>query len=458
LDYQTASQNFRDAIRQDTTFAMAYVQLAYSLLAMGGRARTMEANSAMTTAFNLRNRLPERERYNVEGAYYMQASPDRRKAIPALRRAVELDSSNVDAANSLANVLSDVRDDSGSMQAYRVAIAGDPGNATLLTNIAQEYSIIGNHTAFDSVMAVLAKTGAPFPSSPMWYTEYWNRRDYDAVERLARARIDTATPRNGVGARSGLATILLTRGRLREAERSYAQYVELSARINGDTISPYLVAYFQAATDGLLRGDPAKGLATLDATMRAYPVASTPIAKDQSMWVALGYAALGAPAKARDVMNQHQARLDSLSRRQEWVAETRARGEIARAEGKIDSAIALYRRSDSEADGLPTSNCTICVPLWVGLAFDRGGKADSARVYLTQYVEMTGTGRNVADRVYLAPVLFRLGELYENANDAKRATEYYGRFVDLWAKADPELQPRVADARKRIEQLNRTKR
>ena len=54
--------------------------------------------------------------------------------------------------------------------------------------------------------------------------------------------------------------------------------------------------------------------------------------------------------------------------------------------------------------------------------------------------------------------LFRLGELYENANDAKRATEYYGRFVDLWAKADPEFQPRVADARRRIDQLNRTKR
>ena len=457
-DYRTAVQNFRDAIKQDSTFAMAHVQLAYSLLAVGGRARAMEANSAITTAFKLRERLPDRERYNVEGAYYMQASPDRRKAIPALRRAVELDSSNFDAANSLANVLSDIRDDSASLQAYRVAIVGDPGNATLLTNIAQEYSTVGNHAAFDSVMAVLGKTGAPFPSSPMWYTEYWNRRDYDAVEKLARARIDTATPRNGVGARNGLANILSTRGRLREAERSYAQYIDASARISGDTISPYLIAFFQSTTDGIIRGDAAKGLATLDATMRAHPVASTPIANDQSMWAAWAYAGLGAPAKAREIMSQHQARLDSLSRKQEWVFDARVRGEIARAEGKIDSSVVWYRRGDTESDGLPTSNCTICAPLWIGLAFDRGGRADSARVYLTQYVEMTGTGRNTIDRVYLGPVLFRLGELYENANDAKRATEYYGRFVDLWAKADPEFQPRVADARKRIEQLNRTKR
>ena len=51
---------------------------------------------------------------------------------------------------------------------------------------------------------------------------------------------------------------------------------------------------------------------------------------------------------------------------------------------------------------------------------------------------MNGTDRAFVDRFYLAPTLFRLGELYESANDTKRATEYYGRFVDLWRNADPE--------------------
>jgi hypothetical protein len=140
------------------------------------------------------------------------------------------------------------------------------------------------------------------------------------------------------------------------------------------------------------------------------------------------------------------------------VSRARIYGFIAYAEGKTDSAVAWFRRGDSEADGLPTSDCTVCTPLELGLAFDRGKQADSARIYLTQYVEMTGTGRNGVDRFDLAPALFRLGELYENAGDVKRATEYYGRFVDLWAKADPDLQPRVADARARIERINRTKR
>jgi tetratricopeptide (TPR) repeat protein len=157
-------------------------------------------------------------------------------------------------------------------------------------------------------------------------------------------------------------------------------------------------------------------------------------------------------------MNQHESRLDALGRRQETVIAARLRGAIAQAEGKSDSAVAEYRRGDAEADGLPTHNCSVCTPLLLGLAFDAGDHPDSARKYLTAYVEMNGSGRYTADPYYLGPVLFRLGELYENAGDARRATEYYGRFVDLWKNADAELQPRVADARKRIDNLNRATR
>lgn len=71
---------------------------------------------------------------------------------------------------------------------------------------------------------------------------------------------------------------------------------------------------------------------------------------------------------------------------------------------------------------------------------------------------MHAVGRWGVDRIYLGPTLFRLGELYEQANDAPHAAEYYGRFVDLWANADPDLEPRVAEARARIAQLDRVKR
>ncbi|HET7111588.1 MAG TPA: tetratricopeptide repeat protein, partial [Gemmatimonadales bacterium] len=115
--------------------------------------------------------------------------------------------------------------------------------------------------------------------------------------------------------------------------------------------------------------------------------------------------------------------------------------------------VEYYRRADFDADGLPSNAGTVLSPLLVGLSFDRGGQADSARKYLTQYAEMAGTGHFQADPFYMAPTLFRLGQLYQGAGDRAHAMEYYGRFVELWKNADPELQPKVTEAKKAMAEL-----
>ncbi len=48
----------------------------------------------------------------------------------------------------------------------------------------------------------------------------------------------------------------------------------------------------------------------------------------------------------------------------------------------------------------------------------------------------------------------RLGEIYDRQGDRHRAAEYYGKFVELWKDADPELQPRVEAARRAIEAVS----
>ena len=47
----------------------------------------------------------------------------------------------------------------------------------------------------------------------------------------------------------------------------------------------------------------------------------------------------------------------------------------------------------------------------------------------------------------------RLGELYGAWGDRRRAAHYYGRIVDLWSKADPELRPTVREVRTTLAQL-----
>jgi len=46
-----------------------------------------------------------------------------------------------------------------------------------------------------------------------------------------------------------------------------------------------------------------------------------------------------------------------------------------------------------------------------------------------------------------------LGELYEERGQLDKARDYYGRFVDLWKNADPELQGVVKEVKQRLTKL-----
>jgi tetratricopeptide (TPR) repeat protein len=191
--------------------------------------------------------------------------------------------------------------------------------------------------------------------------------------------------------------------------------------------------------------------------MKVHPLAAALPADDQSDMAAMAYAMLGNVARAREIVDQHEQRVDTLARRWQVDRIARVRGAIAMAEGKTDSAVGWFRRGDTDADGLPTYDCPPCTPYLLGIAFDRGGKPDSARKYLRAYVETTSSGRVDLDPNVLAPALLRLAQLEREAGDMKHATEYYTRFIDLWKNADADLQPRVTQARKELAEVTKAK-
>jgi hypothetical protein len=130
-------------------------------------------------------------------------------------------------------------------------------------------------------------------------------------------------------------------------------------------------------------------------------------------------------------------------------------GDIAMAEGRTPAAVAAYHRAELGGDGLP-AGCTFCAPAFLGIAYDRGNMADSAIANLERYLSTPSPGRVSLDRWLMAPAHKRLGELYEARGDNARAVSHYTAFVNLWQRADPDMQPRVAEVRARMERLLRT--
>ena len=50
---------------------------------------------------------------------------------------------------------------------------------------------------------------------------------------------------------------------------------------------------------------------------------------------------------------------------------------------------------------------------------------------------------------------FQLAELYEAKGDRAKAASHYASFIEYWKNADPDLQPKVAEARARLQALSR---
>jgi tetratricopeptide (TPR) repeat protein len=133
----------------------------------------------------------------------------------------------------------------------------------------------------------------------------------------------------------------------------------------------------------------------------------------------------------------------------------RVLGEIALTDRKPLEAVSEFRQGDIASDGGPASECAGCLSLAIGRAFDAAGKPDSATVYFERYIATPFWQKAdyELDPISLPALRERLGQLYESMGNTDKAVENYRAFIELWKNADPDLQPRVADARKRLARL-----
>jgi hypothetical protein len=74
-------------------------------------------------------------------------------------------------------------------------------------------------------------------------------------------------------------------------------------------------------------------------------------------------------------------------------------------------------------------------------------------VWYEKYVSTQSPDLDMIDAFQLAHAYLRLGELYEERREWKKAVERYQDFITLWSKADPSLQSSVREVTARIARL-----
>jgi tetratricopeptide (TPR) repeat protein len=96
----------------------------------------------------------------------------------------------------------------------------------------------------------------------------------------------------------------------------------------------------------------------------------------------------------------------------------------------------------------------MCALPYLAWAYDQAGEPDSALAIYERYIATPYMWRLQEDSWWLYRAYERLGDLYEQRGDTAKAVYYYGKLVELWKDADPELQPRVEAARRAIVALS----
>ena len=438
----------QSAVAIDSNFAMAW-RLLGTLYSNLNYPRA-SVDSALGRAYRLRDRLTDVERLRTEATYFNTGpGRDRERAL----RVYEEMSARGDsgsAANNHGLILMERREYDKALPylARSARVSRAPGALTFGSYVYALVIAGRLDEARKQVAIVASRITAPTRAGEVGGFEAlfaYMAGDLDRSEHLfdSVATFQTAA---GVDARGRLGYFALLRGRNAPGlDRIHAE----EAR----NPNPRPVSEAEFNVDVLIRNQPVRALGRLDSALAARPLRTRDVADRPYILVARMYATAGSPAKARGILAERTAEVrDTSLLRSERPAIHEVLGMIAIAEGRPRDAIREFWRSDSLPDG-PASSCDICTLANVARAYDKAGMSDSAIAVMERFSASPYPDRLFLDAVYRPAFTRRLGELYEAKGDRQNAVRNYQMFVELWKNADAELQPQVADVRRRLARL-----
>ena len=452
VDHLRAVRLLREAVAIDSTFALAWRKLGYALL-FGGYS-TAAQDSAWERGARYAARLPDRERGAVLGAYFL--TRDVAKAIASYESAYASDSNDYAVAANLANLYAHVRDDARARRYGRrsFTIFPQPAQAGL---IAEVFVRAGDpHAAqalIDSVTRGVAVTDENQNLQAARVMLAFARGMIDSVRPLGEAMRRSSNPRARVEGIYVLVREAQLRGQPTRAAQLRAEVLTMRraqgiADPTGDSI------WFARGDINL--GRMPEGIRRLDAVAGTQSAGSpTFTGAPTSLDIASLYARAGAVGKAKAVLARYESTTPGGIQGAASQFWHEARGSIALAEGRFADAIREFRASDTDTSGVPAL-CRECALINLARAFDAANQADSTVATMERYFAIPLHRRTmfVYDAYFLrAMVHERLGQLYEARRDTTKAVTNYRTFIALWKDAEPEFQPRVAEARRRLVQL-----
>jgi len=373
------------------------------------------------------------------------------KAVTAYRAVLEDHPDDREALNNLGIAYSSLHQNQRAESLYQRAIAVDssylaPYNNLMLVQIALK--------RLPEAEATYERARRQLPDLPLvWHDGIAianQQGDYMTAASRAqalKARFGT-DPQWRADAERHLAIVAATGGRLKEAERHLRS--AMLARAEASQPDGYLAeAFILASLLAALADQPHRSIRELESAVARYPLDSMKPLDRPYLPLARATAMAGRADRARRLVAQYE-RVPRSNNTGSKAEVDRTWGHIALAERRWPEAIAGFR------DAISGGALAVFVLPELGRAYDLAGQTDSAIALYERYLDTPDVVRaGELDAVHLPRIHLRLGSMYEGRGEPEKARAFYARFIELWKDCDPEFRPRVTEARRALERLDR---
>ena len=439
-----------EAIDLDPDFAAAHRALAVRLWNRGSRGDSLLYH--LDEAVRLESRLTDSERHQARGLRAL-LTVDLREARRQYEALLAMDSTDATALINLGVLHGWMDDDQRQEELFRRAYDTGFRGANVYWNLVQTYLELGEYDKADEIIRLEAdEAGRPGRAAYMQWMVEMARSNFDAADSITTVLAEEYDAEGR--ARDLDRRLALLQGRLADAGLD-----EMPAPPPGapEDLWLFYTGVFGGYVDLFVRQQPESAgnraeRALEVASHDTVSVASLPV---PALAVILALAGRTDAAKQAARLVRDEVRPELIGQHESLL--NFAVGIADVTEGDVDSGLERIERARGQ------TTCGACGGTLAGYAYEAAGRPHSAIAAYERYLQDPWADRYDLDELQLPPsdllvrvyVHERLAALYRDRGAEADARRHLQSIIDLWSDADPDLQPRVREARRALQSLTR---
>jgi len=482
-DFSLSNQFLQRAVALDPEFAVAYQFMGGNYYNMG---YTSESKKYSQKAFELSDRLPDRERYNIQGAFYLRSEETYDKAIEALNKLLELYPDDRTGNNNLGRIYIALEEWDKAIKRLEVNVRNKIEAFNPYYNQAWAYMAMGPYerarevcenyiNAFSDHFEIrfnlainylcqgkydlaLDEADKAFSLDPInHFNLYLKGFIHHCKGDLIKAEEEYQNPQKyenkmaNVFAEEGLGALYLLQGKFEKSREHIKQAIEWAENLGDMEYQSWFHSYL--AYLYTKSGDHEKALEECNKAWNSAVEAEALYRKRIALhYKGLAFLEMKSMDEAKNTADELKELIDKGLNKKAMRCYYHLMGMIELEKKNFAEAVENFKKAVSLLPSQSQSDIEFYLePALIidsmALAYYRAEDFDKAGEEYEKITSLT-TGRLLFGDIY-AKSFYMLGKIYQEKRKKKEAIRHYEKFLDLWKDADPDIAE-VEEAKKRL--------